>query len=311
MPNTTSFQVPQEFLIVGAAVQTGLFDALRNAPCTLQELTVKTETDPRALWNIVEALLALQYLTCEGELLKLSPEAENIFYRPDSEQYTGFSFMHGYDLIKSWIQLPDIMKSGKPADRKTVFSNRHFIKAMTHGAKESAALVADYCLEDLPQNPGILDVGGGHLTYAEAFAAKKAGVTILDLAEVVELMRPELDASLPIDMVAGDFTQGLPPGPFGLVYLGNVCHIYGEPENRSLFLAAAQVLRTGGQIVINDMIRDTGVWPAIFGVNMLINTVSGGTWTYDQYKTWLTDAGFSTAPWREVGGRQLIKATKQ
>jgi len=76
-------------------------------------------------------------------------------------------------------------------------------------------------------------------------------------------------------------------------------------------LAAAQELQQGGQIVINDMIRGTGVWPAIFGVNMLINTVSGGTWTYDQYKTWLADAGFSTAPWQEIGGRQLIKATRQ
>jgi len=123
MPNTTSFQVPQEFLIVGAAAQTGLFDELKDAPCTLQELTVKTKTDPRALWVIVEALLALQYLVYDGELLKLSPEAENIFYRPDSEQYTGFSFMHSYGLIKSWIQLPDVIKSGKPVPRSTIFSN--------------------------------------------------------------------------------------------------------------------------------------------------------------------------------------------
>ena len=32
MPNTASFQLPQEFLIVGAAVQTGLFEELKTLP---------------------------------------------------------------------------------------------------------------------------------------------------------------------------------------------------------------------------------------------------------------------------------------
>ena len=312
MPNTSSFQVPQEFLIVGAATQTGLFAQLHKAPCTLQELTARMQVDSRALWVIVEALLSLQYLVYEGELLKLSPAAEKIFYQADDEQYTGFAFMHAYNLIKSWIQLPEVLKTGKPASRdSSAERNTHFIKAMTRGAQKSAAQIAGYCLQDLPPHPKVLDVGGGPLTYAKAFAAGQARITILDLPEVIDMMRPELDQTLPIEMIAGDFTQGLPPGPYDLVYLGNVCHIYGEPENRALFLAAAQVLRPGGQVVINDMIRGAGVWPAIFGVNMLVNTVSGGTWTYEQYQTWLADAGFTVAPWQEVGGRQLIKATKQ
>ncbi|TYO93948.1 class I SAM-dependent methyltransferase [Desulfallas thermosapovorans] len=312
MPNTGSFQLPQEFLIVGAAVQTGLFEELKNTPCTLEELATKTQTDQRALWVVVEALIALKYLEYEGERVKLSQEADNIFYNPDHEQYTGFSFMHAYNLIKSWIQLPAVIKTGKPAARgDNPEHTKHFIKAMSHVAQKSSGPIVDYCLKGLPEKPKILDVGGGPLTYAKAFAAKGARVTVLDLPDVIEMMRPELDKNLPIDMVEGDFTRGLPPGPYDLVYLGNVCHIYGEQENRKLFLDAARELKTAGHIIINDMIRGTGVMPAVFGVNMLINTVNGGTWTYEQYKTWLADAGCTTAPWEEVGGRQLIKATKQ
>jgi len=33
--------------------------------------------------------------------------------------------------------------------------------------------------------------------------------------------------------------------------------------------------------------------------------------TYEQYKSWLQDAGFSVSPYEEIGGRQLITATKQ
>lgn len=312
MPNTDSFQLPREFLIVGAAVQTGLFDEIKNNPCTLEELAAKTKTDRRALWMVIEALIAIKYLQYDGEKIKLTEEADNIFFNPDHGQYTGFSFMHTYNLIKTWIQLPEVMQSGKPVPKKGVPGHtKHFITAMSHHAQKSAPQIVDYCLKDLPANPRVLDVGGGPLTYAIAFADKGAMVTVLDLPEVIDMMQPELDTALPIRMVKGDFTKGLPQESYDLVYLGNVCHIYGEQENKQLFQNAANVLEPAGQIVINDMIRGTGVMPALFGVNMLINTTTGGTWTYEQYKTWLAAAGFSTAPWEEVGGRQLIKATKR
>ena len=47
-----------------------------------------------------------------------------------------------------------------------------------------------------------------------------------------------------------------------------------------------------------------------FAVNMLVNNDSGGTWTYEQYESWLEDAGFTVAPYTEVGENQLIKAHK-
>lgn len=311
MPNTGSFQVPQEFLIVGAAVQTGLFDELKKEPCSLEELAAKTNIDPRALWTVVEALVALKYLEYDAGRVRFTAEADNIFFNPGHEQYTGFAFMHAYNLMKAWIRLPEVMTSGKPVPKDDASGHtRHFIKAMSHHAQKSAPQIVDYCLKDLPANPRVLDVGGGPLTYAKAFAARGATVTVLDLPQVIDMMQPELDTKLPIKLVKGDFTVGLPPGPYDLVYLGNVCHIYGETENRKLFLDAAREMEPGGQMVINDMIRGTGVWPALFAVNMLVNTTSGGTWTFKQYETWLAAAGFRAAPWEEVAGRQVIKATK-
>lgn len=314
MPKVSSFQLPQEFLIVGAAVQIGLIDEIRKGEYTAKELSAHTKTDPRALWTIIEALIALGYLEYgENEKVKLTQEAENIFYHSEHDQFTGFSFMHTYNLFNTWLKLPEVVQSGKPASRKEIPGDsctKHFIAAMSHSAQQSAPPVARYCLKDLPPQAKVLDVGGGPLTYAVAFARQGAVVTVLDLPEVIDMMHPELDASLPINMVKGDFTEGLPKGPFDLVYLGNVCHIYGEQENRKLFQDAANELVSGGRIVINDMIRGTGAFPALFAVNMLINTVSGGTWTYDQYSRWLADAGFLVCPYTEIEGRQLITAQK-
>ena len=311
MPDTASFQLPQEFLIVGAAVQIGLLSEIKTNPCTLEELASRTQADQRALWTVVEALVALGYLAYDGQKIRLTGEADNIFYNPGHQEYIGFTFMHTYNLINRWTRLPEVLQSGKPASRQNIPKcTEHFITAMSKYARQSAPQIVDFCLKELPANPRVLDVGGGPLTMAIAFAGRGAKVTVLDLPEVVDMMRPQLTAGLPVELVEGDFTRGLPPGPYDLVYLGNICHIYGAQENKKLFKDTANILAPAGQIVINDMLRGTGVGPALFGINMLINTDNGGAWTYEEYKTWLATAGFSAAPWVEVGGRQLIKAAR-
>lgn len=312
MLNVDTFDLQHEFLIVGAAAQIGLFDAIKDNPLTLEELSNGTASDLRALWTVAEALIALGYLEYQGSKVKLTEEAYTIFYDQNSANYKGFSFMHTYNLISTWLKLPEVLKTGKPAPKKEDPEGlKAFIEAMSHYPRETAAQIAEHCLKGLPHSPRLLDVGGGPLTYATAFAQKGAVVTILDLPEVIDMMIPKLDPNLPISMEKGDFTIGLPKGPFDIVYLGNVCHIYGEKENRKLFSDAANELQSGGRIIINDIIRGTGPDPAIFAVNMLLNTASGGTWTYEQYKTWLQDAGFSVPKFDEVSDNQLIIATKQ
>jgi SAM-dependent methyltransferase len=311
MPNVESFQLPEEFLIAGAAVKTGIFASLKNKPLTLQELAATTKSDHRALWTVTEALVSLGYIEHEAGKLKLTEACYSILYDKESPDYQGFSFMHSYYLFSKWLELPGILQTGKPAPKSESFDEkRSFIEAMSSYAEEDATEITAYCLKGLPPGAEVLDIGGGPLTIARAFAQKGAEVTILDLPEVIDMMQPELDRGLSIKMVRGDFTSGLPDGPFALAYLGHICHIYGEKEIRKLFIDVAGKLREGGRLIINDFIRGTGPYPAVFAVNMLVNTDSGGTWTFEQYKSWLEDAGFWVEPYAEVGGNQFITAHK-
>lgn len=312
MPNVDSFQLPQELLIVGAAVEIGLFDSLKDNPLTLEELSSFTGSDLRALWTVAEALAALNYLEHQDDKIKLTDEAYSVFYDQDNPDYRGFSFMHSYNLLSSWLKLPEVLKTGKPVSKEEKPQERlqYFISAMSCCAKRRAQQIIEHVLKGMSESPRILDVGGGPLTYASLFAQKGAEVTVLDLPEVVDMMMSELDPELNIVMEKGDFTEGLPEGPFELIYLGNVCHIYGEEANRKLFKDAVDELQSGGKLVINDIIRGKNKWAPLFAVNMLVNTSSGGTWTYEQYKTWLQDAGFLTIQYEEVEENQLIIAAK-
>lgn len=310
MPDQSVLTVPHELLILGAAVKTGIIETFANKPATCAGLAEELKADPRAVWVVVEALLALGYLERDGEMLSLSGEARNMIYKPEAPNYTGFSFMHRYNLILSWAHLPEVIQSGKPYSReRTPADTAYFMAAMRHGAGQSTPAIAEFLLSGAPSGMRVLDIGGGPLAHARVFASHGAKVTVLDRPEVVKLMGEEAKAA-GIEMVEGDFNVALPHGPFELAYLGNICHIFGEKENRELFKKVERTLAPGGRIAIVDMIRGANPFAAVFGVNMLVNTESGGTWTLAQYTDWLESAGFTGIRLNEKAGRQIVTAAK-
>jgi SAM-dependent methyltransferase len=304
-------ELPRELLVVGAAVETGLLDALKDAPRHAAGLAAALGLDPRATRVVLEALVELGYCAREGEDFRLSEEAHRMLYGEPEAPDAGFPFMHAYNLLASWLALPEVLRSGRPAPRRRdPVRQRHYIAAMRRNAKAYAPAVVDLCLAGLQPPVRVLDLGGGPLTFAEEFARRGAEVVVLDVPEVVEMMAPLAAREPRVTMVAGDFNVALPPGPFDLAYLGNVTHIYGETENRTLFGRVAAELRPGGRIAITDFIRGVSPGAALFAVNMLVNTERGGTWTLEQYRAWLRDAGFSDPELHEAGGRHVLLAGK-
>ncbi|WP_407305605.1 methyltransferase [Desulfosporosinus sp. SB140] len=307
MPDDKIMALPQELLILGAAVKTGMVEALRQST-TYSTLAKELNLNPRAVRVVIEALADLGYITRQGETVVLSEDAQKMIYDPEAPNYIGFAFMHRYNMIRSWVRLPEVLINGQlPTREQDPENTRYFMEGMRHGAEKSAPAIADYLLADTGSCIQLLDIGGGPLIYGSAFSARGAKVTVLDLPPVVKLMQEKAN-TMGIALIPGDFNQGLPPGPFNLAYLGNVCHIFGETENRELFRKVKNVLVPGGRIAVVDMVRGTNPFAAVFGVNMLLNTANGGTWTLDQYTDWLTDADFKDVSLKEVAGRQIITA---
>ncbi|MFX4260613.1 methyltransferase [Pelotomaculum propionicicum] len=312
MPDRSALTVPQELLILAAAVESGIIENLNDNPMTAVELAGLMGADVRSVWVVTEALEALGYLAKEKDKLMLSGEARDMLYNTESKAYTGFSFMHRYNVIRTWMTLPEVIFTGKPHPKdKQRERTKYFMSAMGLSAKQNSRAVAELCLAGKGQGAKVLDVGGGPLTYARAFASLGARVTVLDLPEVVEYMSAFLTGAEKIEMAAGDFNDGLPPGPFSHIFLGNICHIYGEHENRELFKKAERVLQPGGMIAIVDFVRGTNATAAVFGVNMLVNTINGGTWTYDEYSDWLAGAGFCGLHLNSAGTKQILIAKKR
>lgn len=311
MTDESLFTVPQELLILGAAVKTGIIEALHSKTMSVEALARKLNCDTRAVWIVTEALAELGYLVRESGGLRLEEHAASKFFDENAPDYTGFSFMHRYNIIKAWIHLPDIIRTGIPYPREKESEDLPFFMAsMSRSARQSSAEITGFCLKGYQEGTRVLDIGGGPLTYARAFTSLGAKVTILDLPPVVTYMSSFLSENENIEMVPGDFNHGLPQGPYDLVFMGNICHIIGESGNKELFKKAASVLSKEGKVAIIDFIRGTGPHAAVFAVNMLANTPEGGVWTLEQYSTWLFEAGFGEVTLHEIAGRQLLMAVK-
>jgi len=249
---------------------------------------------PRAVYALLSALAELGVLAEEDNRYRLLEEHRGPLLDRSKPDYAGGLVVHRFELIRKWGQMAKILKTGSPIEDDLAQgpdSKEVFIYSMRRLAKPGVRTVADLLLSRLPENPHILDIGGGPGTYAEAFTEGGAQVTVFDLPEVVELMREHLDAA-GISAVGGDFNEGLPEGPFDAAYLGSVSHIYGLEENLALIKRVAKSLSPGGLIAIRDFVRSLSRGAALFGVNMVVNTESGNTYSEVEYRGWLSAAGF-------------------
>ncbi len=284
----------QEAVVLGCAKQEGILEAVAEGSRSPDEVASRLGLSPRAVHALLSALAEFGVVAEDGNRFRLLEEHRGPLLDRSHPDYAGGLVVHRFELIRKWGRMPEILKAGSPIEddaEQEPEGKETFIYSMRRLAKPGVRAVAAILLSRLPENPHILDIGGGPGTYAEAFVEGGARVTVFDLPEVVELMKERLSAA-GISSVGGDFNEGLPEGPFDAAYLGSVSHIYGPEENLTLIKRVAASLSPGGLIAIRDFVRGLSKGAALFAVNMLVNTESGNTYTEEDYRGWLGAAGF-------------------
>lgn len=303
----------QQLLLLGTALEVGIFAALDNRTLSPSELASSLGLDGRAVWTMAEALVEAGYLTKTGDVYSLTARSKNLFTCPSSPTYVADSLMHAYHLVGRWLSLPQILREGQPPVWKVLPpAEEHSASVLGKWAKTRAPTVVKKCLSRAPAAKTVLDLGGGQGIYAREFARSGLSVTLLDFPEVIEKVASDLAGVQRITLVGGDFQESLPRGPFDIVFLGDICHIYGPRENITLFSRVRSTLSPKGLLAILDLVRDLNPRGAIFGLTMLVDSRSGSTWTEAEYKRWLTQSGFCGIEIHHIHGRgrQLILAEK-
>jgi ubiquinone/menaquinone biosynthesis C-methylase UbiE len=283
-----------KLVLLACAHRTGIFEALSEEK-DITTLKSMLNADERALFIVLEALCNLGYAHKKQERYTITEKGRAHFIE-QGKDYVGGSLPHFLDIMEAWIKLPGIIRKTKPENEKNDVAA--FMNAMASKPDKAVEEAVNYILKRKKNAKNVLDLGGGPGKNSKAFVNRGLNAVLYDFPDTIDYVRTQFDLGnvKNLTLKKGDFTNEFvnefADETFDIVFMGNICHIYSEKENRKLIGRASNILGSNGMIAIEDFVRGRSPMAEMFAVNMLANTESGNTYTEAQYREWLTDTGF-------------------
>lgn len=313
----------QSACVLTAAADLDVFSPLHEKPMTAQALASQLGTNLRATTILLDALAVLEFLTKQDSDYSVPEDVAKLLTEKSANNVLPM-VRHMSNCLRRWAELSGVTQTGKPVEcgpsiRGKAADQADFIGAMHNFSGPVAAEVVDK-LQPLKFGH-LLDIGGASGTWTIAFlrAVSGAGATLFDQPSVIPMAEQRIaEAGLGdrVALVGGDFyTDDLPDGA-DLAWLGAICHQNSREQNRALFTKIHKALKDGGGVVIRDVVMDPSHTSpergALFAINMLVATEGGGTYTFDEYRDDLCEAGFGEVilVHRDEFMNSLIRAKK-
>jgi ubiquinone/menaquinone biosynthesis C-methylase UbiE len=291
--------------ILMSGVQIGVFEAIGDQEKTASEVAKATSSSLRGIRMLLDCLVSFQLLAKADQRYRLTPISSRYLTKSSSE-YMGHLW-EDESSLQQWNHLNNAIRSGKPLRKKgTPAEEAASFDALARSLYvvqwKSAKAAAQLLCNRLQAGISVLDVacGSGVWSIALAEADPLSHIFAHDFPEVLEITKgyvkqhnvDEQFTYLPGDLKVVDFGKDR----FDLAILGNIIHSEGEQSSRELLFRIHQSLKPYGTVAIIDIIPDkdrTGPQSSlIVALAMLLDTEEGDLFTLDQYRSWLTEAGF-------------------
>lgn len=308
--------------ILLTACELDIFTLLDNEPRNASSLARSLQTDARALDRLMDALVAIGYLEKQSSIYSLS-EAGSLLSANNPESVLPM-VLHLNETWNYWSNLTETVKKGinpqrTPVTEKDEEQTKNFIGAMDVIGRDLARDIA--VSYDTSGFQKLLDIGGGPGTYTKAFLQKNPELraVLFDLPNVISLAEQRLSREGlgdRVEFAPGDFYQDELPSGCDIALLSAIIHQNSPRENLDLYAKICTILPQGGVLLIRDHIMDdTRTRPAagaIFAINMLVNTAGGDTYTWEEVRDTLVQAGFKEVNLVREGDQMdcLIEAKK-
>ncbi len=312
-----------ESRILLTAAELNIFTLLDEAPSAAGELAAKLHADLRGLTILLDALAAWGWLIKQEGMYRSAPDAAA--YLSNKSPHSVLPMVHHANhLWKSWSSLTSRVRGGEPAaippsDARSADELVAFIGAMHVVGMPLAEKIVKAVGSGAARN--LIDVGGASGTYTIAFlkAAPEMKATLFDRPSVIPIARERLAEAGMINRVRfaeGDFYTDELPGGHDLALLSAIIHQNSPAQNVELFRKVLRAMVSRGRLIIRDHVMETDrIQPAegaLFAVNMLVNTQGGSTYTFDEIKAGLEEAGFEKIRHIQTGEHMdgLVEAFK-
>ena len=283
-----------------AAVKLDLFSTIEEGCFRPEQIAEKSGLHLRGVTTLLNALAAMGLLVKSGDVYA-NVEASRSLLVKSSPRYLGHMIMHHHHLVEAWYRLDQSVRSGNPVGKNASeqeAGRESFLMGMFNMAMGVAPVVAKAI--DLSGRKHLLDLGGGPGTYAIHFCLENPALkaTIADLSTTrpfAEKIIARFNLSDRIDFVPSNYLEDDLEGRYDVAWLSHILHGEGPDGCRMIIEKAVSVLGKGGSLFVHDFILDDNsdgpLFPAIFSLNMLINTKKGRSYSESQIRVMLSEAG--------------------
>jgi len=316
-------------LILEAAIRHRVFDTLDESPKNLSEVGAATGASERGLTAIMNALVGLGFLAKdEHAVYSLTPESAT-FLVSTKPAFQGGMIRHCSEhLIPRWLGLNEVVATGLPvtavnqedsgSDFFQNFVNDIF--PLSYPAAQTLARHMNFSGVPIRVPIRVLDLAAGSGVWGIALAqsSDQVHVTAVDWPGVIPVTQKTVarfGLSDRFSFIEGDLQQADFGSGHNLATLGHILHSEGEERSRALLAKTFEALTSGGTIAIAEFLvnadRTGPVNGLFFAVNMLVNTDTGNTYSFEEISSWLTETGFINSRTLESPGPSpLILATR-
>lgn len=294
--------------ILGAAARHGLFAALEAHPDDARGVAKRLGISIRGAQALLDGLTGLGLLTSSDRTYRNTPEAA-AFLVKGTPSYLGALAEVFLEDFGTWQKLPEAAKTGLPVAPHTAdVADNPFWQVLVTAIAPLSIPVAHAAAERL----GIaaagpiswLDIGGGSGVWSAVWLGinKHATGCQLDWPHVNAIGRgfvANFGVAERFKTLDGDFhTAAMGEAKYDFIIYSHVAHQEAPVDNIGMFRKCRAALKPGGTLIVNDFILDEDrkghPFAMMFASQMLVVTKEGSTYRESDYRSWLTEAGFSS-----------------
>lgn len=291
-----------------SANECGVFGAVAQRPATAAELAAELQLPERSLANLLDALVALELLTRDGEGRYANTAEAQAFLVPDRPGSLAGALRYNAAMFPAWSRLTESVRTNEPVVEPPSYlgKDKQATRIFVHGMHRRA-LAMGHALAgsmDLSGATHLVDVAGGPGTLSVLLCQKYPGLraTVLELPGIAEVGRELVaDAGLGDRVTFRDadvLTEDLGSG-YDAALVSGFLHREPAATAQTMCERLFEATKPGARVYLIDVMRDESrvgpAFAALFALNMMLSSERGGCHADIDHIAWLERAGFTGA----------------